>query len=342
MDIRQDVSLIPYSTMAVGGTARYLVEVSTREQVGEAIKWAKTQQLPVVMIGSGSNLIWDDSGFSGLTIVNKILGYEAYEEDDTNTYLTIGAGEPWDSVVERSVQAGLTGIEALSLIPETAGATPIQNVGAYGQEIADTLTTLQAYDSQIDDFVTIPASDCGFGYRTSRFKTTDQRRFFITSITLHLRKGNPFPPFYAGVQSYIEAHQITDYTPSVIRSAVIEIRNAKLPDPAVVHNCGSFFSNPIVSSTKAWEISQQYSGYPHWSTETENVKLSAAWLIEQSGFKDFHDRETGMATWPTQPLVLVNENAQSTADVLAFRDKIISAVDEKFGITLVQEPELIQ
>lgn len=341
MDIAHNVSLAEHSTMRLGGSAQHLVEVSDRNQVKEALAWATAQGLPVIMIGGGSNIIWNDSGFAGLVIVNKILHYEAYEEDPTNIYLTIGAGEPWDSVVEHSVASGLTGIEALSLIPGTAGATPIQNVGAYGQEISETLTTIEAYDTQTGGFVTIPVSECGFSYRSSRFKTTDKGRFFITGLTLHLRKGNPLPPFYSSVQEYFEANSITDYTPAAVREAVIAIRSAKLPDPAVVNNCGSFFGNPIISEWEFSQIKEHYETIPNWPVDMDTVKLSAAWLIEQAGFKDVHDQATGMATWPKQSLVLINEHAKSTADLLAFKQKIVEAVQAKFNITLEQEPELI-
>ena len=339
MDIRQNVSLADYSTMGLGGPARYLVEINERTEIPEALQWAKSQNVPTVMIGGGSNIVWSDNGFSGLVMVNKILGYEVYEEDETNTYITIGAGEPWDSVVERSVAAGLSGIEALSLIPGTTGATPIQNVGAYGQEISETLTTVEAFDTQSNDFEAIPVIECGFGYRTSRFKTTDKKRFYITSVTLHLLKTNPLPPFYNAVQDYLEERGITDYTPAIIRQAVVDIRTAKLPDPAVVRNCGSFFANPIIIDGQFRHLTEKYSFIPHWSVEGNRVKLSAAWLIEQAGFKDAHDEATGMATWPKQPLVLVNEYARTTADLLAFKQKIVDAVEKKFGITLEQEPE---
>ncbi len=341
MDIAHNVSLADYSTMGLGGPALHLVEVTDRNQVEQALTWAYEQQMPVVMIGGGSNIIWDDKGFPGLVIVNKILRYEAYEEDDTNTYLTLGAGEPWDDVVERSVAAGLTGIEALSLIPGTTGGTPVQNVGAYGQEISQTLTTVEAYDTQTKAFVTIPGSECGFGYRTSRFKTTDKRRFFITGMSLHLLKGNPEPPYYASVQTYLDANNITTCTPAILREAVISIRTSKLPDPAVVHNCGSFFANPVISDEEFAQIATSYEMIPHWETDDHMIKLSAAWLIETAGFKDTHDPDSGMATWRNQSLVLVNEHAKHTADLLAFKQKIVAAVQEKFNITLDQEPEFM-
>jgi UDP-N-acetylmuramate dehydrogenase len=341
MNIAEKVSLKNHSTMRLGGTAAYFTEVADRQQLVEAINWAEQQNLPVRMIGDGSNIIWKDEGFPGLLIVNKIMRFEVFKEDELNTYLTVGAGENWDSVVARSVELGLTGIEALSLIPGTTGATPVQNVGAYGQEIADTLVSLEAYDSQTKSFLTMPGMDCAFGYRTSRFKTTDSGRFFITGITLHLLKQNPPPPFYGSVQNYFAEHGITDVTPEVLRNAVVDIRSHKLPDPARVANNGSFFANPVVDSGVLTQITADYETVPHWETSDGRVKIPAAWLIEQAGFKDFHDKETGMSTWPTQPLVLVNENAASTASLLAFKQKIVDAVKAKFDITLEQEPELL-
>jgi UDP-N-acetylmuramate dehydrogenase len=327
--------------MGLGGSAAHLVEVTNRMEVLEALSWAQQRQLPVIMIGGGSNIVWRDSGFPGLVLVNKILGYEAFEEDETNVYLTLGSGEPWDGVVQRSVEAGLTGIEALSLIPGTTGATPVQNVGAYGQEISQTLTTVEAFDVQARDFVTLSGSDCGFAYRTSRFKTTDRGRFYITSITLHLTKGQLMPPFYSSLQRYFEEHGINDYPPAVVRQAVINIRNSKLPDPAVVRNNGSFFANPVISDSDFSYLVDKFGQLPHWAAGEAKVKLSAAWLIEQAGFKNHFDEATGMATWPAQSLVLVNRSAKSTADLLAFKQKIVDAVQAKFNITLQQEPELL-
>lgn len=344
MQITPHVSLVQHSTMGLGGPAAYLAEAVTRMEVLEALSWAQTHgDLPVVMIGSGSNIVWQDAGFPGLVIVNRIMGYEVFEADETNVYLTVGSGESWDSVVERSVAAGLTGIEALSLIPGTAGATPVQNVGAYGQEIAQTLTSLEVFDTVERDFVTLARGDCGFSYRSSRFKTTDRGRFYITGLTLHLTRGNPLPPFYGAVQRYFDEHGITaaNVTPAVLRQAVIAIRTAKLPDPAVIRNTGSFFANPIVSQEEFTYLAEEYAGLPNWPTGDGQVKLSAAWLIDQAGFKDYHDPETGMATWPAQSLVLVNERARSTTDLLKFRQKIVEAVAAKFHITLQQEPELL-
>jgi UDP-N-acetylmuramate dehydrogenase len=341
MDILENVPLARYSTMGLGGPAAYLTEVRTPAEVAEAFAWAKGRGLPVLMIGGGSNIVWSDDGFPGLVLIDLIPGYETVARDESGVTLKIGSGEVWDGVVERTVEAGLTGIESLSLVPGSTGATPIQNVGAYGQEISQTLVEVEAFDTKTEDFVKIPAGECGFSYRNSRFKTGhDRGRFFITGITLKLRRGDPQPPFYGVLQDYLDKHGIKEYTPDSIRKAVIAIRTSKLPDPAVVNNTGSFFANPIVDEEKFLEISDKFPDIPNWMTNT-GIKLSAAWLITQAGFKDYHDSETGMATWPQQPLVLVNETAGSTADLLRFKQKIVDAVQAKFSITLEQEPELL-
>ena len=326
--------------MRLGGLAAFLAEITTRQELEEAVRWAQDKKLPLLMIGSGSNIVWRDEGFKGLIIVNKIMGF-AVQHEDEHAYVTIGGGENWDSVVARTTEQGLSGIEALSLIPGTAGATPVQNVGAYGQEIGDTLTTLEAYDCTTNTFVTLRGDECRFGYRTSRFKTTDRGRFLIVAITLHLLKGQLRPPFYNALQAYLEQQNITDYSPASIRRAVIAIRSSKLPDPAKVANNGSFFANPIISKEELDRLQQTNSDIPHWPTNDGREKVPAAWLVEKAGFKDVHDQQTGMATWPTQPLVIVNEHAKNTAQLLAFRQKIIDAVKTKFDITLEQEPELL-
>lgn len=340
MNIQEQVSLRDYSTMRLGGTAAYLCEVTSRQEVEEAIAWAEERQLPTLVIGSGSNIIWRDEGFAGLIIVNKIMGYDVRAEDEDNHYLTIGAGENWDHVVARSVEAGLSGIECLSLIPGTAGATPVQNVGAYGQDIAGCLVSVEVYDLSTHSFANIPNIDCQFGYRTSRFKTTDRGKYVITGILLHLTRTLPQPPLYAALQKYLQEHGIATYDAAVLRDAVINIRSSKLPDPATVANNGSFFGNPIVDQGTFTQIQADYPMVPHWEV-AEGIKLSAAWLIEQVGFRNVHDSETGMATWPTQPLVFVNESAQSTENLLTFRQKVLDAVREKFDVTLQQEPELL-
>ena len=338
----QNVSLKDYSTMRLGGTGSYALEVASKSELETALVWADDQNLPAIMIGDGSNIVWKDEGFQGLLIINKIMGYELLQRDEENFYITVGSGENWDSVVERSVKAGLSGIEALSWIPGTAGATPVQNVGAYGQEIANVFVSAEVYDRQKKAITLISKYDCAFGYRTSRLKNIDHGRYFITAITLHLTNRKPEPPFYKPLERYFSEHGITEFTPKAVREAVIDIRQNKLPDPKKIANNGSFFANPVVDEGTLVQIQSTYPDIIFWRNEAAGTaKLSAAWLIEAAGFKDFHDAETGMATWHAQPLVLVNEKAKSTADLLAFIEKIKAAVLQKFEVTLKQEPELL-
>lgn len=340
MDIQKNVALAKYSTMRLGGAAKYLVHVADKHALLDALSWANEHKLPTILIGSGSNIIWGDAGYSGLVIVNHILGFSIEKETDHFSYVRVGAGENWDNVVARTVDAGLHGIEALSLIPGSAGATPVQNVGAYGQEISDTLISLEAYDSVAKTFVTLTNEDCDFGYRQSRFKTTDKGRYYIVSLVFRLQHINPRPPYYPAVASYFRQHRVMTVTPTALRKAVVSIRSAKLPDPAKVANNGSFFANPIVKQSSYKVFAKKYPNAPHWDVAS-GIKLSAAWLIEKAGYKDFYDKQTGMATWASQPLVLVNKHAKKTSDLIAFRDAIMAAVKEKFDIELEQEPELV-
>lgn len=341
MDIRSNVSLKDYSTMRLGGTAAWLVEVKNEHDVQEAVAWAEERQLPILMIGHGSNTIWRDEGFPGLVMVNRIMGYKEEPKGRDRVLITVGAGEVWDEVVARTTARGLHGIENLSLVPGTAGATPIQNVGAYYQEVSDAFVQLRAYDRHKKSFVTLKKADCAFRYRNSRFKTEDRGRFLITSVTFQLERQNPEPPFYPSLQQYLDDHSVTKYTPEVIREAVIAVRSSKLPDPAKIANNGSFFANPIISREQLEKLQASYSTIMHWPVGENLFKIPAAWLVQEAGFKDVHDKKTGMGTWPAQALVLVNEHAESTAQLLEFRQQIVDAVKKKFGIELEQEPELL-
>jgi UDP-N-acetylmuramate dehydrogenase len=341
MQIQSDVSLKDYSTMRLGGNAAHLVHVKSEDDIKEAVAWAEERKLPVLMIGGGSNIFWRDEGYPGLIMVNEIKGYAEEQTDDTHYKVTVGAGEIWDEVIARTTAKGLHGIENLSLIPGTTGATPVQNVGGYYQEISDTLVELRAFDMKTKEVVTLSKDDCKLAYRSSRFKTYDHGRFFITSMVFNLEKKNPEPPFYPSLQQYLDEHNITEFTPEVIRQAIIAVRSAKLPDPAKVANNGSFFANPIITQSKLDALLNEYPKLVHWPVGNGVYKIPAAWLVQEAGFKGVHDEETGMATWPTQAMVLVNEHAKSTADVLKFKKKITDAVEAKFGVALEQEPQLL-
>jgi UDP-N-acetylmuramate dehydrogenase len=341
MHLLENVDLRLYSTMRLGGRTRWLAEADTEQDIKELVEWAKQKSVPFIVIGQGSNIVWRDEGFDGLVIVNQIKGIEVLSEDDQGLTMRIGAGEIWDNAVEWSVSRNLSGIEFLSRIPGLTGAAPVQNIGAYGAELSDVLKEVAVFDTNSGAFETILAEGCSFAYRTSRFKTNDKGRFAILNISLILKKANPAPPFYESLQNYLTSQAITEYTPKTIRDAVTEIRKIKLPDPSVVANNGSFFTNPIVDEAKLAELQLKYPDIKSWPIQDGRVKLAAGWMVEKAGFKEVHDAQTGMGTWWGSALVMVNEHAQKTADLLAFKQKILDKVNEMFGITLEQEPELL-
>jgi len=322
--------------MKLGGNARFVTEVHADKEVVTACQDAKKQALPVFVIGSGSNIIAKDEGSDGVIIRMCIPGFEIINDDADSTTIRIGAGEDWDSVVKRTVDMNLSGIEAMSAIPGTAGATPIQNVGAYGQEIADTLQSLEAYDNQTDTFVTLPNADCKFAYRYSIFRGESAGRYIITFITLKLSKKQPQPPFYDSLQKYFDEHNVKTFTPEIVRNAVIEIRKNKLPNPAILPNSGSFFKNAVVEARQLDDLKTIDPNVPAYNIGDGYYKIPAGWLIEQAGFKGklLH----GMRVYDKNALILINESATSYNDLATARDEIISKVNAMFHVQIQQEP----
>ena len=336
MDIHTNIPLKNFTTMKLGGNARFMAEVHAPEEVAIICKNAKSKSLPIFVIGGGSNIIVKDEGFNGIVLRMRITGFEIIADDINSTTIKIGAGEIWDSVVARTVDMRLSGIEAMSAIPGTIGATPIQNVGAYGQEIADTLLSLEAYDMQNDSFVVLNRADCNFSYRSSIFRGEAEGRYIITSVTLKLSKNQPQPPFYDSLQKYLDSNNIKIYTHESIRNAVIAIRKEKLPDPAILPNTGSFFKNAIVEEWQLNDLKNIDPNIPIYDMGDGNFKIPAGWLIEHADLKGqlFH----GMRVYDKNALVLVNESANSYSDLANAREEIINKVRDKFNILIQQEP----
>jgi UDP-N-acetylmuramate dehydrogenase len=322
--------------MKLGGPARFFAEVHTAEELPGLFQNAQTQQIPVFVLGSGSNVVAQDAGYQGLILRIRIPGFEVIKDDLYSTVIKVGAGEIWDSVVARTVQMNLLGIEAMSAIPGTAGAAPVQNIGAYGQEISETLVSLEAYDTQENAFVVLQNSDCEFSYRHSIFRGSQQGRYIITSITLELSKNQPAPPFYDSLQAYLDEHSIAVYTHQTIRDAVIDIRKDKLPDPAVKPSAGSFFKNALIEKWQLDEIQKTYPDAKGFDMGDGTFKLSSGWLIEKCGFKGqlIH----GMRVNEKNCLVLINESATGYNDLAEAREEIIGKVRDTFRIQIEQEP----
>ena len=336
MDVHTNIPLKNYLTMRLGGPARFMSDVHTAADIAPICKNAAAQHLPIFILGGGSNVLARDEGFSGVVIRNRIPGFEVVGDDPASTTIKVGAGENWDEVVRRTVDMGLSGIEALSAIPGTAGAAPVQNIGAYGQDVSETLVSLEAYDTQADQFVILQNADCNFSYRDSIFRSTAIGRYVITSITLRLLKDAPRPPFYQAVQEYLDTQGITFYTPQTIRDAVIKIRTDKLPDPKERPNTGSFFKNAIVEDWQLDELKKEYPDIPTYDLPDGRFKIPTGWLIEQAGLRGqlLH----GMRVHDKNALVLINESATGYADLEAARQEIMGAVRDTFRVTIEQEP----
>lgn len=336
MDIHTNIPLKNYVTMHIGGNARFMTDVHTVEELQSVCKRAQEQNLTHYVLGGGSNTLVPDEGFDGIVIRNRITGFAVVQETPSDVTIRIGAGEDWDSVVKRSVDMRLSGIECLSAIPGTTGAAPVQNIGAYGQEISETLVSVEAYDIQEDRMVLLSNEDCGFSYRHSIFRGKAQGRYVITSVTLRLYHTMPQPPFYKGVQDYLDNHSITLYTPQILRDAVIAIRADKLPDPKERPNTGSFFKNAIVEDWQLRDLRNEYPDVPSYDMPEGKFKIPSGWLIEQAGFKGqlLH----GIRVHDKNALVLINESANSYADLAAARDEVIGAVRDTFHVQIEQEP----
>ena len=322
--------------MKLGGPARFMTTATTPEDLAVACRNATKQNIPFFILGGGSNVIARDEGFGGIVIRNRILGFEVIADDTSSTTIKIGAGENWDETVAKTVDMGLSGIEAMSAIPGTVGAAPVQNVGAYGQEIADTLLSVEAYDSKEDRFVLLQNADCGFAYRHSMFRGDQAGRYAISSITIRLYKATPQPPFYEALQRYLDEHSITLFTPKVIRDAVTAIRADKLPNPAERPNTGSFFKNAVIDQWQLDDLKKQWPALPAYDLGDKRVKVPTGWLIEQTGLKGqlLH----GMRVHDKNALVLINESATSYADLAAARTEIMAKVRDTFRIQIEQEP----
>ncbi|MGK2896202.1 MAG: UDP-N-acetylmuramate dehydrogenase [Candidatus Saccharimonadales bacterium] len=336
MDTHTNASLRDYLTMKLGGQVSVIVDAISADEVRTAYQQAILAKKHVFILGGGSNTLAKDSGFSGIVIRPQIKGITQISEDDSSLTVRAGAGEVWDDLVKWSIDKNLSGIEALSAIPGSVGAAPVQNIGAYGQEISTIFVELEAYDTNTDSFVTLPKENCEFSYRHSIFRGHETDRYIILTVTFRLLKALPQPPFYATLQVYLDTHGIVEFTPQVIRESVSAIRADKLPDPLKQPNTGSFFKNAIVNHATLQRIQADYPDAPYHEMPNSSYKIPTGWLIEQAGLRGqlLH----GMRVYSKNALVLVNESANSYNDLMIARAEIVTAVRQKFGITIEQEP----
>lgn len=322
--------------MRLGGVARFVLDIEKPEEISQAVEFAEERSLPIFILGRGANAIGRDEGYAGVILRNKILGIELLGEDDEGyTLVRAMGGEEWDSLVAFTTERGLSGIEAMSAIPSTVGAAPIQNIGAYGQDLSQVLENVEVYDIKTGDRKNLPAEELGMSYRQTIFNTgPDKGRYFIVAITIRLKTGRLKPPFYTSLQNYIDENRVTDFSPENIRKMVMEIRASKLPDPAKIPSAGSFFKNIYLSKSEAEEAED--NGILVWKKPGGKYMVNAGWLLDEAGLKGrkFH----GMEVNEKAALVLINRSAKSYADLAAARAEIQEIIRDKFGFELEQEP----
>lgn len=339
MQIKAHVDITKYSGMAIPSIAHTLIDLNNAEEIPEILNELTSNAEGIHILGEGTNTIWGSPEILRPILKINIRGFEVTEEKSDNVLVEVGAGENWDKCVDNAVNLGLSGIEALSAIPGTAGATPVQNVGAYGADISQTLHSLKAYDTDEKKMITLSSADCKLVYRGSIFKGVKRKRFIITSIILSLSKKDPQIPNYKDTKMYFEKIKKPNPTLEEIRNAIIEIRKFKLPDPNVIPNCGSFFKNPIINLNQADELKVKFPDMPQYP-DPKGTKIGAGWMMEKAGLKGVSFGK--ISTHPNNALVLTSPDKDAQIeDLQKAKETIVSKIEEMFGITLEMEPEII-
>jgi len=348
MKIQENVDIRNYSSLHIGGQFRYFAVITSRDElpsISTIMLDDAYKNIPLFVLGGGSNIIFSDGVVNVFAIKNEIKGFEIVDETEEYVEIKVGAGEIWDKIVEKTVEMNLQGLEALSAIPGTVGATPVQNVGAYGVEVKDTILEVEVFDIRENTIKTISNRDCKFGYRDSIFKNEAKGKYIITAVTYRLRKNDTqtsssSPALgYPGVSKYFEERKIENPSLKQIREAIIYIRSEKLPNPKEIPNVGSFFKNPIVSNEVSEKIKKDFPNAKFFPVDENLTKIPAGWLIENAGLKG---KSFGnVSVYNKNALVLVNNGNATKEDLVNARNEIIKIVDQKFGIILEQEPEIL-
>jgi len=339
---KEYVPLAPYCTMGVGGPARFFVEAEDEATVTDAWAWARSRGIALRVLGGGSNLVVADAGVDALVVRVGLRGIETVD-DGNEVMLSAGAGEPWDPLVALSVERGWAGLECLSGIPGLVGATPIQNVGAYGQEVGETLVSVRVIDTRTGRAVTLSHAECRFTYRDSLFKSGQPGRFIVLGVTLRLRQNGQPTVRYDEVKRDVDARGLRRPSLGDVRASVLAIRRSKSmvidAGDENARSCGSFFTNPIVSRADADRV-QALTGepaMPRYPQPDGSVKLAAAWLIERAGFRK-GERAGAVGLSTRHALAVVAHAGALASDVLAFARRIQRDVDARFGVSLTPEP----
>ena len=340
MQLKENVPLAPLTTFRIGGPARWYAEATTEDEIVEAVAFAHEQEIPLFVLGGGSNLLISDAGFPGLVLHIALRGIERRPD---GTFVA-AAGEDWDQFVSTAVQANYGGIECLAGIPGSVGGTPVQNVGAYGQEVSQTIVSVRALDLRSNEFVDLPTELCGFEYRRSIFNSTQRGKHIVSGVTYKLVNNAESMINYADLKRHF---QEWEGRPSLaeVAAAVREIRRGKgmllVEGDPDCSSAGSFFKNPVVPEEVFARIANESDApVPHYEAGPHMTKIPAAWLLEHAGFpKGYALGRAGISSRHT--LALINRGGASAEDVIALRDKILDAVESRFGIRLEPEPVFV-
>ncbi len=338
MIIKKNISLKPFNTFNVEAKAKYFAEVTNISEFETLFETSHFKNEKRLLLGGGSNILFSEN-FDGIVIKNSITGIELIRETNDIAVIKAGAGVEWDFLVEHTVNKGFYGLENLSLIPGTVGASPIQNIGAYGVEVKDLIDSVDGFVVRNGYFSTIPNSQCNFGYRTSTFKEDLKDKFIVTSVQYTLSKRDIVNLKYTPLKEYINREKKSVITAKDVRNAVISIRESKLPNPNKIGSAGSFFKNPIINREKYDKLKTEYSDLVGFPESDSLIKISAGWLIEKCGLKGKRIGDVGVHE--KQALVIVNYGNAAGAEIVEFSQMIKSEVENKFKINLINEVNII-
>jgi UDP-N-acetylmuramate dehydrogenase len=337
MQILEHESLAAHTTLRLGGTARYFVSVTTLEELREALTFAKDHALALCVLGGGSNILFSDAGWDGLVMQIALTGTEYIEDSMGDARVTVAAGRMWDELVADTVSQGLWGMENLSGIPGTVGATPVQNVGAYGVEVADLVDWVEVIDVTTHALHVLSLSECMFGYRDSIFKHPAGKKYVVTRVAFRLST-HPSPRLgYRDLANYFNDR--TNVSVQEVRDAVLTIRAAKFPDLRTVGTAGSFFKNPIITKAEHAQLVRTLGSIPQYPVDDERVKIPLAWLLEKFGWKG--KRVGHVGCWDAQPLVVVHYGEGTATELILFADQVRRDIAERTHITIEPEVRII-
>ncbi|MFD0939751.1 UDP-N-acetylmuramate dehydrogenase [Pedobacter boryungensis] len=335
--LQENVSLKTYNTFGIDVNANYFVEVKSVDDLREIFKNSIAKTKKLLVLGGGSNMLFTKD-FDGIVLKISIQGI-TYQTQGDDVMVTAGGGVVWNDLVTYCVENNFAGLENLTLIPGTVGASPIQNIGAYGVELKDVFTSCTAFEIATGEMRTFSYADCNFGYRDSVFKNELKNKYIITSVQFHLNKQAKLQTHYGAITTELEKRNISSPTIADVSNVVAAIRISKLPDPKTIGNAGSFFKNPVIEKEVFDELVEKFPDVVNYPAPNGKIKLAAGWLIEQCGFKGIVVGETG--TWKNQALVLVNHGHASGQEVYTFSEQIINTVYTKFAVKLEREVNIL-